>query len=111
MDGKNRLEDLKKQVEDLSHDLGNHDFAIHGTVWKHYMKCGNVRCKCHENPPILHGPYYDWSRKIRMKTVNIRLSKEQAGIIEGWIQNMKRLENKLLEIEAISIRAAELIRK
>ena len=111
MDGGDRLEDLKIRVEDLSHDLENHDFAIHGTIWKHYMKCGNVKCKCHEKPPRLHGPYYDWSRKVKGKTVNIRLSREQAEIIEKWLQNMKRLENIISEIEAVSIRAAELIRK
>ena len=32
-------------------------------------------------------------------------------MVEKWIQNMKRLENVLSEIEATSIRAAELIRK
>ncbi|EQD28428.1 hypothetical protein B1A_03979 [mine drainage metagenome] len=75
------------------------------------MKCGNVKCKCHASPPTLHGPYYDWSRKVKGKTVNIRLGEEQARVVEKWIQNMKRLENVLSEIEATSIRAAELIRK
>ena len=75
------------------------------------MKCGNVKCKCYADPPNLHGPYYDWSRKVKGKTVNIRLGEEQAKIVEEWIQNMKRLENVLSEIESISIRAAELIRK
>ncbi|MHB1812142.1 MAG: DUF6788 family protein [Thermoplasmataceae archaeon] len=106
-----KLEDLRKQVKELSHGLKNIGFALHGSIWKHYMKCGNVKCKCHESPPKLHGPYYDWSRKIKGKTVNIRLDEEQAKMVEKWIQNMKRLENVLSEIEATSIRAAELIRK
>lgn len=111
MKGKNGLEDLKKQVEDLSLEMRNVNFALRGTIWKHYMKCGNARCKCHADPPALHGPYYDWSRKVKGKTVNIRLSKGEAEVLEGWIENMKRLEKALREIEALSIRAAGLIRK
>ena len=105
------LEDLRKQVRELSHELKNMDFALHGSIWKHYMQCGNVKCKCHASPPKLHGPYYDWSRKVKGKTVNIRLNEEQAKMIEKWIKNMKRLESVLSEIEDTSIRAAELIRK
>ncbi len=111
MEGADKLEYLRKQVKELSHGLKNIDFALHGTIWKHYMKCSNVKCKCHANPPKLHGPYYDWSRKVKGKTVNIRLSEEQANVIEKWIQNMKRLESVCSSIETISILAAELIRK
>lgn len=70
------------------------------------MKCGNMECKRHENPSDLYGHNYDWSRKVKGKTVNIRLKRERSGNIEKWIQNMKRLENVFSEIESIPIRAA-----
>ena len=40
---------------------------------------------------ILHGPYYQWTRKVNGKTVNISLDPESAKTVKEWIQNNRGL--------------------
>jgi len=100
------LESLRRKVLDLSQNLKDTGFILYGTVSKHYMKCGHMGCKCHGDPPQLHGPYYDWTRKVNGKTKTIRLTEDQAKTVEEWISNMRRVEKILEEIEKISVQAA-----
>ena len=39
----------------------------------------------------LHGPYYQWTRKISGKTVNINLDIDSAKKVKEWIQNNRSL--------------------
>ena len=52
---------LRRKREELS-DI---DFVLRGTIVKHYMPCGKPGCRYHTDPPVLHGPYYDWTRMVR----------------------------------------------
>ena len=100
------LESLRRKVSELSHSLQDTGFILHGTVRKHYMKCGHKGCRCHADPPQLHGPYYDWTRRVDGKTKTVRLTGDQARVIEEWISNMRRVEKIVMEMENISVQAA-----
>ncbi len=100
------LESLRRKVSDLSQNLQDTGFILYGTVRKHYMKCGHKGCRCHADPPQLHGPYYDWTRRVKGKTKTVRLTDDQAKTIEEWISNMRRVEKILEEMEKISVQAA-----
>ncbi|MCL4420965.1 MAG: hypothetical protein M1477_04685 [Candidatus Thermoplasmatota archaeon] len=100
------LEYLIGKVSELSHSLHDTGFILHGTVRKHYMKCGHKGCRCHADPPQLHGPYYDWTRRVDDRTKTVRLTEDQAKIIEEWINNMRRVKKTISEMEKISVRAA-----
>ena len=100
------LESLGRKVSELSQNLQDTGFILFGTVRKHYMKCGHKGCRCHADPPQLHGPYYDWTRRVNGKTKTVRLTGDQAKIIEEWISNMRRVEETLAEMENISVQAA-----
>jgi len=100
------LEYLIGKVSELSHSLQDTGFILHGTVRKHYMKCGHKGCRCHADPPQLHGPYYDWTRRVDGKTKTVRLTGDQARVIEEWISNMRRVEKIVMEMENISVQAA-----
>ena len=100
------LESLRRKVSDLSQNLQDTGFILYGTVRKHYMKCGHRGCRCHAVPPLLHGPYYDWTRRVKGKTKTVRLTDDQAKTIEEWISNMRRVEKILDEMEKISVQAA-----
>ena len=54
----------------------------------------------------LHGPYYDWTRRVDGKTKTVRLTGDQARVIEEWISNMRRVEKIVMEMENISVQAA-----
>ena len=43
--------------------------ALPGTLTVRAYACGKPDCRCHADPPRLHGPYAEWTRKIGGKTV------------------------------------------
>ena len=44
-------------------------FALPGTLADRMTRCGRPNCRCHADPPRLHGPYHQWTRKKDGKTV------------------------------------------
>ena len=71
------------------------------------LACGRSGCACKAEPPALHGPYRQWSRKIDGKTVSRWLSSEQLERYEAWFTNARRARELLTEREALSLRFAE----
>ena len=49
-------------------------FALPGTLTVRAYACGKQNCRCHADPPRLHGPYAEWTRKTGGKTVTRRLT-------------------------------------
>jgi hypothetical protein len=43
-------------------------FALPGTLADRMTRCGRANCRCHADPPRLHGPYHQWTRKKNGKT-------------------------------------------
>jgi hypothetical protein len=91
----------------LAAALGEADFALPGTVLVRSYRCGKSTCRCHADPPRLHGPYIQWTRKIDQKTVTRRLSEEQFALFQSWFDNAKRLRRLLAELEAVSLEIFE----
>jgi hypothetical protein len=65
-------------------------YVIPGSVQKRLYSCGKPNCRC-VTQGILHGPYYQWTRKISGKTVNITLDPQSAKTVKEWIQNNRKL--------------------
>jgi hypothetical protein len=61
------------------------------------------------DPPVLHGPYYQWTHKIRGKTVTRRLSRAQADHCRAWIRAHRRLKATVRKLEALSLRETDRI--
>ena len=55
--------------------------ALPGTLVVRSYACGKRRCRCHADPPVLHGPYAEWTRKIGGKTVTRRLTQGPGKVI------------------------------
>ena len=102
---------LRKRIRVLAGKLARIDFVLHGSVVEHYMKCGRAGCRCMSEPPVLHGPYHDWTRRVDGKTVTVRLTRSQAAIVSGWIRNMRRVEEMVSEMEKLTLEAVKLIRR
>ena len=97
---------LRDKISEMFRNLQDTGFILYGTVRRHYMKCGHKGCKCHADPPQLHGPYYDWTRRVDGKTRTVRLTEDQAGIVKQWISNMRKVEKTIDQMEKISVQAA-----
>jgi len=64
-----------------------------------------TRCGCHADPPRLHGPYWQWTRKIAAKTICRWLSADQHRDYQPWIDNDRRLRELLARLESLGAAA------
>jgi len=80
-----------------------------GSAAPRYNRCGKSGCRCHADPPQLHGPYFQWTAKVDGKTVNRRLSEREAGAYLEWIGNDRRLRSLVTEMRELAKQATDLI--
>lgn len=92
-----RYESLKRAIADLG-------FIRRGSLVRRFMPCGKSGCRCQASPAQLHGPYYQWTRKLRGKTATVRLTEHEARQLEAWIQNGRHLDKIVAQMERISLR-------
>ena len=81
--------------------------ALPGTLLQRRNRCGKPNCRCKHDPPTLHGPYYQWTRKIDGKTVTRWLSPKQYELYRDWFTAAQRARALLNEIEQLSLTIAE----
>jgi len=91
----------------LAAALGSAGFALPGTIIERLICCKNPRCRCMAEPPQLHGPYFQWTRKIDNKTVTRLLSAEQMERYQGWFDNAKVIRAAAKDLEALSLEIAQ----
>lgn len=91
----------------LATTLGSVGFALPGTILERLICCKNPRCRCMADPPQLHGPYFQWTRKIDGKTVTLLLSAEQMDRYRDWFDNAKAIRAAAKDLEALSLEIAE----
>ena len=98
--------------EVLKEALGRLGYVRPGSLVRRFMPCGKPSCRCMGDPPSLHGPYYQWTARIRGKTKTIRLSERQAQLCGEWIANHTKLKDIVRRMEAISLKETDcLLRK
>ncbi len=82
-------------------------FALPGTLLERHKACGKAGCRCQADPPHLHGPYHQWTRKIHGKTVTRRLTAEQVDIYGPWFDQARQLRDLLDQLETLSLHIFE----
>lgn len=101
-DGPAIFRDLKKRLLSLG-------FVRPGSLVRRFMPCGNADCRCMARRAHWHGPYYQWSHKVRGKTITVRLSEEQARLCAQWVGNHRQLKRIIRKMEVLSLRETDLI--
>jgi Family of unknown function (DUF6788) len=81
--------------------------VLPGSIIQRATRCGHRNCACRADPPRLHGPYWQWTRKIAARTVGRWLSPEQQHDYQAWIDNDRRLRDLLARLEALGADALE----
>jgi len=81
--------------------------VLPGSITQRRTRCGRANCGCHADPPRLHGPYWQWTRKIAAKTICRWLSDSQHRDYQPWIDNDRRLHQLLARLEALGTAAFE----
>jgi hypothetical protein len=97
----------RRRQAELTNALAQTGFALPGTLLERYTRCGKPNCRCKHDPPTLHGPYHQWTRKIDGKTVTRWLTPEQLERYQGWFANAQRARQLLTELETLSLTIAE----
>ena len=82
-------------------------FALPGTLADRMTRCGGPNCRCHADPPRLHGPYHQWTRKKDGKTATRILTDDQLADYGPWFDNHRRLRELVAELEELSLAIAE----
>ena len=82
-------------------------FVLPGTMTERLTRCGKANCRCHAEPPSLHGPYHQWTRKVDNKTVTRLMSDDQLVDYGPWIDNERHLRALVAEMEALSLAIVE----
>jgi len=82
-------------------------FALPGTLADRMTRCGRPNCGCHADPPRLHGPYHQWTRKKDGKTATKILTDDQLADYAPWFDNHKRIRDLITELEALSLAITE----
>ena len=95
-----RYEALKRDVVDVGP-------IRRGSLVRRFMPCGKPGCRCQASPPQLHGPYYQWTRKVDGKTVTVRVNRDDAKLLRQWIANGRRLDKLVAQMERVCLRVTE----
>lgn len=97
----------QRRQEALARRLAESGFVLPGRLLTRYMRCGKANCRCHAEPPELHGPYVQWNRTVNGKTLTTMLPEEIVDRYRGWFDNSARLADSLSELEALSVTIVE----
>jgi hypothetical protein len=81
--------------------------ALPGTLAVRAYACGKPNCRCHADPPRLHGPYAEWTRKIGGKTVTRRLTDTELAEYQPLFDNAKKLRALLSQLQNLTLEIIE----
>jgi Family of unknown function (DUF6788) len=101
--------DRQQQYEALKRQLLALGPVRPGSLLHRFMRCGKPSCRCKAEPPVLHGPYYQWTWKVRGKTVSRWLTAAQAARCEEWVRNHRLLRMLVRKMEAWSVKETDRI--
>jgi hypothetical protein len=103
-----RLQGLRKDYETLKTKITALGYVVTGSIQKRQYSCGKPNCRC-VTEGILHGPYYQWTRKIGGKTVNVNLERDAAMTVKEWIKNNRKLRKLCTSLEKKSLAVLKLV--
>ena len=87
----------------IAAELARAGFALPGTLIVRSYACGKPACRCHADPPRLHGPYAEWTRKIGGKTITRRLTPAELAEYQPLFDNAKKLRALLGALQDLTL--------
>ena len=91
----------------IAAELAQAGYALPGTLTVRAYACGKPGCRCHADPPRLHGPYAEWTRKIAGQTVTRRLTPRELADYQPLFDNAKKLRALLAELQDLTLKIIE----
>lgn len=94
---------LERRRAKITADIAALGLPLPGSLVERRTRCGNTGCRCHRNPPQLHGPYLTWTRKVDNKTVTRTLDSAQADALLPLLDDSRRLRELTAELETLAL--------
>ncbi len=91
----------------LAAQLGEIGFALPGSLTVKAYRCGKQNCRCHADPPRLHGPYAFWTRKVNNKTVTRMLNDEELADYQPMFDNARKIRVLVSQLHELSLELVE----
>ena len=91
----------------LAAQLGAIGFALPGSLTVKAYRCGKQNCRCHAEPPKLHGPYAFWTRKVNAKTQTRMLNDEELARYQPMFDNARKIRDLVSELHDLSLELVE----
>ena len=82
---------IERRRAKITAEIATLGLPLPGSLVERRTRCGNTGCKCHGDPPQLHGPYLTWTRKVDNKTITRNLDQAQAERLRPLLDNFGRL--------------------
>lgn len=98
---------IERRRAKLTAEIATLGLPLPGSLVQRRTRCGNPGCRCHADPPQLHGPYWTWTRKLDSKTVTRTLDPAQAERLRPLLDNSRRLRELVSELEALALQQVE----
>src|SRR5260370_27431518 len=92
----------------LAAELGKIGLTLPGTILRRETRCGRANCRCHADPPQLHGPYWWWTRIVDGKTVTRMLTDELYEDYRALFDDQRRARALLSELDTHGLAAREI---
>jgi hypothetical protein len=98
---------MNDRYDRLRRSLATIGFVCKGSMVRRHMPCGRSGCRCAAGPDSWHGPYYQWTRKVKGKTITVRLTPEEAQLMSSYVINDRQLRRIVAQMRAISLRVVQ----
>jgi hypothetical protein len=87
--------------------LAQGNLVLPGSLVERTVRCGKTNCRCHAEPPELHGPYIQWSYTRENKRFTRWLSAEQEERYRPRINAARQLRELVSDLERLEIHSVE----
>ena len=94
---------LDRRRAEITAEIAALGLPLPGSLVERTTRCGNTGCRCHADPPQLHGPYLTWTRKVDNKTVTRTLDTTQADALRPLLDNSRQLRELVSELESLAL--------
>jgi len=103
-----RLAAYEDRYRKLAKQLADIGLISSGSVTRRFTQCAARGCRCRADPPQPHGPYYQWTAKIKGKTVTRRLNAGEAKLYKEWIDNDREMRRLIAQMRQVAAKASEI---
>lgn len=91
---------MKRRYSQLTAQLGRLGLVLPGTITKRIIVKEDPHARGKEKK---YGPYYQWTRKIKGKTVTVNLTATQAKVFQRAINEHRKMVKITQEMRELSL--------